>query len=47
MNTQPEQIRQDIQHTEAELISDINALTDRVNPQRIAQRRADRIRRAA
>jgi ElaB/YqjD/DUF883 family membrane-anchored ribosome-binding protein len=46
MNTQPEQIRQDIQHTEAELSGDINALTDRVNPQRIAQRKADGIRGA-
>jgi len=46
MSTQPDQIRHDIQRTEAELSGDINTLTDRVNPQRVARRRVEALRGA-
>ena len=38
----PDQIRADIERTRAELSDDVNALTEKVTPSRIVQRRVDR-----
>ena len=43
----PEQIRQDIERTRAELSDDVNALGDKVSPRHIAGRQAGRARDAA
>ena len=45
--TDPDQIREDIERTRAELSSDVDALTDKVSPTQAAQRQADRVRAAA
>src|SRR6478752_7240891 len=47
MSTDPDQIRQDIERTRAELSSDVDALTDKVSPTQAAQRQAERLRGAA
>ncbi|MDQ0373354.1 DUF3618 domain-containing protein [Cellulomonas humilata] len=47
MSTDPDQIRDDIERTRAELSSDVDALTDKVSPTQAAQRQADRIRATA
>lgn len=46
MSTDPERIRQQIEHTRNELSSDINALADMVNPRRIAGDRVGQARGA-
>lgn len=43
----PEQIRQDIERTRAELSDDVNALGEKVSPRHIAGRQASRARDAA
>ena len=47
MSTDPDQIRDDIERTRAELSSDVDALTDKVTPGKIVERRVDRARDAA
>ena len=47
MSTDPDQIRDDIERTRAELSSDVDALTDKVSPTQAAQRQAERVRSAA
>jgi gas vesicle protein len=47
MSTDPDQIRDDIERTRAELSSDVDALTDKVSPTQAAQRQADRVRATA
>ena len=42
MSTDPEQIRQQIEHTRSSLSYDVNALADEANPKNIAQRQADK-----
>ncbi|MEV6905081.1 DUF3618 domain-containing protein [Amycolatopsis sp. NPDC051372] len=44
--TQPDQIRDDIETTQRELSADVNALTEKVTPSRIVQRRVGRVRSA-
>ena len=46
MSTDPDQIREDIERTRAELSSDVDALTDKVSPSQVAQRQADKVRSA-
>ncbi len=46
MSTDPDQIRDDIERTRAELSSDVDALTDKVSPAQAAQRQADKVRAA-
>lgn len=46
MSTDPDQIREDIERTRAELSSDVDALTDKVSPTQVAQRQADKVRDA-
>ena len=46
MSTDPDQIREDIERTRAELSSDVDALTDKVSPAQVAQRQADKVRSA-
>src|SRR5690349_21063229 len=46
MTTEPEQLRREIEHTQRGLSADVNALTEKVTPRRIVQRRMDRTRRA-
>ena len=46
MSTDPDQIREDIERTRAELSSDVDALTDKVSPTQVAQRQADKVRSA-
>jgi cell division septum initiation protein DivIVA len=46
MSTDPDQIREDIERTRAELSSDVDALTDKVSPTQVAQRQADKVRTA-
>ncbi|MEU8264102.1 DUF3618 domain-containing protein [Micromonospora sp. NPDC048999] len=41
MSTDPDRIRQQIEQTRNELISDVDALSDKVNPRRIAGDRVD------
>jgi vacuolar-type H+-ATPase subunit H len=43
----PDQIRRDIERTQAHLSSDVDALTDKVTPSRIVERRVGRARAAA
>jgi len=42
----PRQIRQEIERTQRHLSSDVDALTEKVTPGKIMQRRADRVRRS-
>jgi len=42
--TDPDQIRQEIERTRAGLAGDVDALTDKVSPNRIVSRRVDRVR---
>jgi len=46
MSTDPDQIREDIERTRAELSSDVDALTDKVSPTQVAHRQADKVRSA-
>jgi gas vesicle protein len=46
-SSDPEQIRRDIERTQSTLSTDVDALTDKVSPSRIAQRRVDRVRGTA
>ena len=46
MTTEPEQLRREIEQTQRGLSADVNALTDKVTPRRIVQRRMDHTRRA-
>lgn len=46
MSTDPAQIRRDIENTRGELSSNVNALTSKVSPRRVAGQRADRARGA-
>ncbi|MCX6465362.1 MAG: DUF3618 domain-containing protein [Pseudonocardiales bacterium] len=43
----PDQIRAEIERTQAELSRDVDAFTDKVSPGRIVERRVDRVRGAA
>jgi len=43
----PDQIRRDIERTQAHLSSDVDALTEKVTPSRIVERRVGRARAAA
>ena len=43
----PEQIRREIDRTQAALSQDVDALTDKVTPGKIVERRVDRARDAA
>ena len=43
-STDPDQIREDIQRTRADLSDDVNALADSVNPKQVARRQASRVR---
>jgi hypothetical protein len=44
MTSEPDQIRSDIQQTQQELGADVDALTEKLSPPRIVQRRAQRTR---
>ncbi|WP_448629194.1 DUF3618 domain-containing protein [Cellulomonas soli] len=46
MSTEPDQIRDDIERTRAELSSDVDALADKVSPSHMAHRQAARARSA-
>jgi hypothetical protein len=46
MSTDPDQIRSEIDQTQRELSADVDALTDKISPQRIAERRVRRTRTA-
>lgn len=46
MSTDPDQIRADIERTRSELSSDVDALTDKVSPSRIAERQTDKVKNA-
>jgi len=46
-SSDPDQIRREIEYTQAALSTDVDALTDKVSPSRIAQRRVDRVRGTA
>jgi len=43
----PEQIRREIERTQANISTDVDALTEKVNPSRIVERRVDRVRGTA
>jgi ElaB/YqjD/DUF883 family membrane-anchored ribosome-binding protein len=45
MTTNPDQLRREIEQTQRGLSADVDALTEKVTPSRIVQRRADRARR--
>jgi hypothetical protein len=45
MTTEPEQLRREIEQTQRGLSADVNALTEKVTPRRIVQRRMDHARR--
>lgn len=45
--SEPEQIRDEIERTQATLGQDVDALTEKVTPRKIAERRVDRVRSAA
>ncbi|GAA3306415.1 DUF3618 domain-containing protein [Nonomuraea dietziae] len=47
MGTRPDEIRQEISQTRAELTGDVDRLAERTSPSRIARRRAARVRAAA
>ena len=44
MSSNPDQIRQEIQSTRAELSDDVNAHTDSVRPSSVARRQVDKVR---
>ena len=44
MSTDPDQIRSEIDQTQRELSADVDALTEKVSPQRIVERRVRRTR---
>ncbi|QHT55897.1 DUF3618 domain-containing protein [Cellulomonas sp. H30R-01] len=46
MSTDPEQIREDIERTRAELSSDVDALTDKVSPSQVVHRQTEKVRTA-
>jgi gas vesicle protein len=46
-SSDPDQIRRDIERTQSTLSTDVDALTEKVTPSRIAQRRVDRVRGTA
>jgi Protein of unknown function (DUF3618) len=46
MTSQPDQIRDSIEQTQRELSTDVNALTGKLSPKRVAQRRTQRARTA-
>jgi hypothetical protein len=46
-SSDPDQIRRDIERTQLALSTDVDALTEKVSPGRIAQRRVDRVRGTA
>jgi hypothetical protein len=46
MSTDPESIRQDIERTQAELSTDVNALTEKVSPRQAVGRRVERAKGA-
>jgi ElaB/YqjD/DUF883 family membrane-anchored ribosome-binding protein len=46
MTTEPEQLRREIEQTQRGLSADVNALTEKVTPRRIVQRRVEHARRA-
>jgi ElaB/YqjD/DUF883 family membrane-anchored ribosome-binding protein len=46
-SSDPDQIRRDIERTQLALSTDVDALTEKVTPSRIAQRRVDRVRGTA
>jgi len=46
-SSDPEAIRREIERTQAALSTDVDALAEKVNPSRIAQRRVDRVRGTA
>lgn len=46
MSTEPDQIRSDIEATRRELGSDVDALADKVNPAKVAQRQTDKVKDA-
>jgi gas vesicle protein len=46
-SSDPDQIRRQIDRTQSTLSTDVDALTDKVSPSRIAQRRVDRVRGTA
>ncbi|MEU1725244.1 DUF3618 domain-containing protein [Nonomuraea sp. NPDC005692] len=47
MGTRPEEVRNEIAVTRAELAADVDRLADRTSPARIARRRTERVREAA
>ena len=47
MNTDPEQVRREIERTRADLSNNVNALGDKVNPGSIAKRQVGKVRGAA
>lgn len=47
MNTDPEQIRREIERTRSDLSENVNALGDKVNPGSIAKRQVGKVRGAA
>ena len=47
MSTDPEQIREDIERTRAELSSDVDALTDKVSPSQVVHRQTEASLRVA
>ena len=46
MSTDPDQIRSEIDQTQRELSADVDALTEKISPQRIVERRVQRTRKA-
>jgi Protein of unknown function (DUF3618) len=46
-SSDPDQIRREIERTQAAISTDVDALTEKVSPGRIAQRRVDRVRDTA
>jgi len=46
MSTDPDRIRADIERTRSELSSDVDALTDKVSPSRVAERQTDKLKSA-
>jgi hypothetical protein len=46
MSTDPDQIRSEIDQTQRELSADVDALTEKISPQRIVERRVRRTRTA-
>ncbi|WP_345418477.1 DUF3618 domain-containing protein, partial [Pseudonocardia xishanensis] len=43
----PDQLRREIEATQARLSSDVNAVSDKVNPSRVVGRRVDRVKATA